>query len=240
MLDDLREILDRLNWARLEIDVLKTDIYQKGAAAFRRSTKPHESRFSTNITIIEPTATMPVSISARTGSIINETRSCLDALASTLAIRNGRTTGGVYFPITETQEEFEDKHKGQAKIRKLLPSDQRRVATFRPYLRADDGNTGNILLWGLHRADVIRKHTRLIARQAYSSLLALGDQVIPIPMQLIQGEHGVTFGIDDPNASVVVYPMFCFDEPDVLKNREVLKTLNQFVSMVESIVKSFS
>ena len=103
---------------------------------------------------VRSTAKVPVNFRVSFGTTLNELRACLDSLACALAVKNGKSDKGVYFPISASRTIFEG--DGYRKMRKLSQDDQNIIANLKPY---KGGNNG---LFHLHRADILRKHIRLL------------------------------------------------------------------------------
>lgn len=116
-------------------------------------------------------AAVPMLIRSRTGMILNEVRSILDALACTLATRNKRTPSGVYFPVGRDRNAFEEALNNQ---RKIAAEDREILAGVRAY------PAGNRLLYGLHDADRKRKHQRLGAVGAVTGSSNIGLNAISL------------------------------------------------------------
>jgi hypothetical protein len=94
---------------------------------------------------------LPLELHAIAGDAFHNLRTALDNLACAIAVRNGKTTSGTYFPFGETIDKFEDALIDKAK--KLPPAARDMIRTLKPY------KGGNDLLWLVHRADLSDKHS---------------------------------------------------------------------------------
>jgi hypothetical protein len=101
--------------------------------------------------------------------MINEMRAILDALACTLAVRDGAENVTLtYFPTGKDQETFESKSV-QQKVRHLSEQDRQIIVDLKPY------RGGNDMLYALHSSD-IRKHQRLIVMASVVAGTTLGKK----------------------------------------------------------------
>jgi hypothetical protein len=106
MTDDLKELDERIAYSSRQIDELQTEVLSYLTGAFQtRAWKPFV--VGTVYAQARVRSSVPTEIKVKVGTITNELRSILDALACALAIRNGQTDKGVYFPIRETKAFFE-------------------------------------------------------------------------------------------------------------------------------------
>lgn len=165
MADDLAQLQERIDFARSEIALLEVEI----ASYFEASLKIDISDSLVPDTVDLHTTlskAVPTRIPARAGTIANELRAVLDGLACQLAVRNGQTSAGVYFPISKTKAVFAD--DGMRKIRKLSLADQAVIVGLKP------NGEDNRVLFGLHEADRTRKHQRLAACGCHNVGVVLG------------------------------------------------------------------
>jgi hypothetical protein len=119
--DDLSELLERISLCREDITKFAAEIKSFCATGLKVSVEqvaPPSQFYEVYLTLEQ---TLPVAISRRAGMIANEIRSCLDGLASQLAIRNKQDPKTVYFPISKSKDIFDD--DGKKKIAKLKASD---------------------------------------------------------------------------------------------------------------------
>ena len=258
MQNDLNEITERLKVARSQIGQLKPDVdaFLKENVQVRRAIGGNAS-----VTLqAKLSSAVPTDVRSRAGMIANEIRSCLDGLACVLAVRNGKTTSGVYFPVCESKQRFDD--EGLKKIKKLSAGDQVKISNLQPH------KNGNRLLWGLHRADVTRKHVRLVASTVASSRVTLGTGTTP-PIAIEGPAAGIritdsvvggfyvkdtilnTFEEINSDAwvsiakgkltAMPIRPQFniTYAEPNDLVGLEIISALESFCSEVEKIVGQF-
>ena len=242
MADDLQELLDRIKWARGEITALQIEFSTYVRSSFRYFFMEHEHK-GYNYLMVEVNGPIPVSIKSRSGSIVNELRSCLDGLSSILSLRNNKSANGVYFPIAETEHDLLNEPNLKNKIKKLSQEDRDKIILFRPFLIGQDGRPGNLLLYGLHHADIKRKHHRLVSKSISGSLGAANGSI----------GHLQTFDLSitdritklaaistDSSATLSHTPILTYAEPDVLRDSGVVECLNNFSNLVEAIVLDFA
>ncbi|NCP11359.1 MAG: hypothetical protein GW859_05285 [Sphingomonadales bacterium] len=241
MVADLQELRERLNWARAEAERLPAEIehYATSKIIWKFETRNDAPGFLLTATC---KSDIPVAIRARAGTTVNEIRSCLDGLASVLAERNQRTANGVSFPISKTESQFLEK-RSQEKIRKLSDDDKLAIAALKPYAVDSKGEPGNVLLWGLHSADVRRKHQRLlVAAQNNKMMFGNGyiDEMRFLGNTVKLGRNEIATTGPLFSSSVYFPADITYAEPDVLRGRSVVKTLHEFADLVDSIILIFS
>lgn len=127
---DLQELRDRVNFAESEIKALGNEVvsYRKNSVTLTR--RPIPGRDAHDVYLAKSTE-LPVGIRVKIGNITNDLRACLDGLACVLAIRNGKDTKGVYFPISRDKNAFNA--DGMQKLRKLSSNDQDYTQTRPPH-----------------------------------------------------------------------------------------------------------
>lgn len=240
MQDDLQEILDRLNWARSEIGVMSSEYDEWAQRTFRLLFEPHEREGFAGV-VVEATETVPVSIRARSGTIANEIRSCLDSLASTLAAKNGHDEA--YFPIATHEDVFTSDRRFRKRMSLFTQLDRQTILGFRPFARGIDGQPGNLLLYGLHHADIKRKHHRLVLKGANANLMVVNGWVGELtgePDRLkVPGKTRIARISQDSRVTFNFKPDITYAEPDVLRGRPLVKTLHDFSDIAEAIVRAF-
>lgn len=253
--DDLAELHERAQYCREGIATLKGDIVTWAAASISYRTRPSIvvdlRELHLFATLLAP---VPIRLRINAGMIANELRSCLDALACQLAIRNGKTTAGVYFPISKSEEIFED--DGRQKIKKLAQQDQATIANLKPW------GGGNLFLSLLHEADRIRKHIKLIASGAGGGMMV--GNVVTQPGQQIVFERcwiggfyvrrmrclpDTAFSEVGEEVAVAEYipnglalrpvPELYYAEPGPLMNCPVLSMLGNACEEVDKIIRLF-
>lgn len=254
MSHDLHELEERIKWARQEIAAIEEGLRRYANAHIKLKTQgslaamrhrilygfPKKSSVIRLMAVID--APVPIAVTARSGTTANELRSCLDGLASVLAERNGRTAKGVYFPIVENESSFDTDKRVKDKVRKLTQEQLDQLMKWRPFLTGNDGKEGNLLLWGLHQSDVARKHHRLAAHVTGGGVVLGDGHVGEMSIEIGTLEVGTTqVGTlsGDSRANLSLIPDFAYAEPDVLRGRPVVETLNEFADLVEAIVSSF-
>lgn len=237
---DLREILDRLDWARTETESLKREIAIWVDGSFRVYSQPDQQPGFNSI-MMEAKTVAPVSIRARSGTTTNEIRSCLDALASVLAERNGK--GSAYFPIADEEGAFKTNRRLKDRLKKFRDADRDALLAFRPFAKGDDGQPGNLLLYGLHHADIKRKHHRLVAKAA-SSQMGFNQEYVGSIRNFngnvaLPGITKIAMISSDSTARIRFEPILLYAEPNVLRSRPLVKTLHDFANVAETVVRAF-
>lgn len=168
--DPIRELRDRVASAREQTFALRDDVLEWGKDAIRfREDGSEPPWIMVKAKLVKQ---LPILFRTRSGQIVHELRSCLDGLASTLAIRNGKSTTNVFFPISSTAAA----HATDAarKIAKLSASDQAKL------LALDTHGGANPLLWGFHVLDRERKHVRLTMQTLANTGVGLRRGSVPI------------------------------------------------------------
>ena len=189
------------------------------------------------------TRLIPRSAQIHSGTIINEMRAILDALACSLAKRNGfKNVSGTYFPTGKNKDIFEGKEV-QHKIRKLSDQDKQTIATLKPY------GGGNDMLYALHSSDIIRKHQRLIVLGGgvHSSRMGSKEGWILQGPKVDYINAGPRLPIDQPFARLATdyhiefehIATVTFSEPDAIKSKPVVATLNEFAGLVQTTLELF-
>jgi len=196
----------------------------------------------------------PLRLGAIAGDAIHNLRAALDILWR-IAMRAvpGRRTE---FPFNNGPKEFENAHRGAVKGRSKAAVDI--LKAIKPY------KGGNDLLWGLHVADIIDKHHALIPAYVSTNPIAVFDMrvfmkdaprppewAIPSLFIALKGttdcpvEDGAIIGrIDREHRPKVDMNLkfsldVAFGEPEVLKGKPMVDTLNQIAGVVDGIVESF-
>ncbi len=241
-MNDLNEIYDRINWAVNEIGKLNLELADWSQQSVVLSSCPDaEQPMLIQLNALQ-TQPIPFSCRARSGTIVNELRSCLDGLTSTLAVRNGKSASRVYFPVTKLEADFDTDPRLMGKIKKLAAADQAAIISTRPFSLSKSGDPGNQLLYGLHQADIKRKHHALVANNSGSSVgLRNGwtGVFFGAPKTLTDQPQTMAWISDDSIAEITFTPTFDYAEPDVLRGRGVVQSLYEFANAVRSIVTIF-
>jgi len=243
---DLQEHTDRLQWVQDEIDRLDEEVQAY------LETKPCEVRWHYDFSKNPPTrlyypvevSPPPKGVQIRTGTLINELRSILDALACTLAARNGASQAAIketYFPTAQSAADYQSDPRIRRKIKHLFPADQLLIDNLRPY------RGGNDLLFTLHSADVLRKHQRLV-------LFANSLENIVVLPGIIDGARLGRIGFEpgpvsrrpiiaeqphDYHQPLDVSVTVTFAEPPWIEGKPISATLRDFACEVKSALEVF-
>lgn len=254
MTNDLVEIFERIEFCRDEIKMLRGEIEKFFKDAITSRIEINENNFQNFF--ITQTKVIPVKLRSRVGTITNELRSCLDALACQLAVRNGSDTKQVYFPISKSREIFEN--DGKRKLKKLSHDDQNAIISLHPY------RDQNPTLFGLHEADRIRKHIKLVGAAIHGVGSMMGGLFgfsggTSIGSLVIDGkEISKDFSFNESSAILqnigteyllaenvprdVEFSVFfglSYTSPEDLSGKDVCSTLDEFLKTVFSIVENF-
>jgi hypothetical protein len=165
MARDLIEIHERLQLAHAELERLGPPSQAYLNTAVENQTV-HNADGSQTRRCRLTNPVVPTAIRSKIGTIVNEMRACLDALACVLAGRNQQPPKNVYFPISKSEEIFRKDGIGN-KIAKLSQTDRDIIESLRPW------RGGNHLLFGLHSLDILRKHQRLALKTVSISHVAI-------------------------------------------------------------------
>lgn len=241
MAADLDEMFERLEWCRSECECIQREFDK-----FSES-RPYSISELSNFALARPTkqiivtATkqLPKGISIRIGTTTNEIRSILDALASALAVRNGKTANGVHFPIAKDENDFDTDARIKDKIRKISLADQAIIRSLKPWPQ------GNDLLCALHQLDVTRKHTRLAVLASVPSRLSIQNGRITGTM-FPTGERDILKGAIIAHLtfdSSIVFDLdlgLAFSEPPFLAGKDAVTVLRSFIGEVDAALKIFN
>lgn len=253
--DDLTEVKGRLQHVRKETDrISKLGLeYLNQAVSYRT---PRYSIKNTYSVYVKLEVGIPLPLRAIVGSTVNELRATLDELACRLAVRNGRTMNGVYFPASRNEELFNE--RGMEKIRKLSPEDKEKIRKLAPY---EGGGKTKIHL--LHAADLKRKHQPLSVYTADYSRVSLGgfqlgkgSQIVRCYSDSVYIEHAtflpnLNLGHQASDAESLVatgipvqLPLnidlrLAYETPDAIKGMEVIESLQDWSDDVEYVISLF-
>jgi hypothetical protein len=196
---------------------------------------------------------VPVSVRVKSGMLLNETRSVLDALACMLANRNVGANRETSFPVCRDEQAFRDK-RAQKKISRLSESDRCLIARHKPWAGGND----DIFL--LHEIDRQRKHVRLSACATESMALKLADGRIlsnpgfydllideKVPGWFRAGHMaGGKVGVPQRVAGNIPVALpfqlrtgVSFSDPPEVRHREVVPMIRDSVDAVGAILNSF-
>ncbi|MET4238594.1 hypothetical protein [Bradyrhizobium sp. RT10b] len=235
MADDLKQIKDRIAHCKQQNAALMKDVgsyLDKNILAREDTSEPPWHVIK--VQLQEPP---PIWILTPTGQIINELRSCLDALATRLAIRNGKSTSGVYFPISKDAAVFAA--DGLQKIKKLSLADQKRITDLQPH------GDANPKLFGFHDFDRNRKHVELGVQGAGNSGFGLRNGSVHVMLgqpggQLEVGvDKSVVAFIPDGPCQFRITNRLTFSNPAQLAGLTVTQEIEWFAEEVERIVMLF-
>lgn len=235
MTDDLSEIRERLAFCHSQASELRLEIRTFFDTNLEQRIVHMPDSIHVQIRLEKP---IPTSIRSRAGLIVHEARSCLDGLACVLAIRNGQTTAGTYFPISKSQEIFEtDGHK---KMKKLAQEDQENIAALKPY------GGGDNLLFGMHEFDRNRKHIRLNAASGGAGHMAVNTtgsfhfiEGLPIKALSHEWQSAARFSLES-QFTATCRGSVTIEEPEQLRNRPLQEILEVLLSKTSNIVESFA
>jgi hypothetical protein len=261
MAKDLEEIHARIAAAREESDRLRIDIDAWLIRTFDFKAEPIYFAVLRHppaeyAIFARQKEQIPTSIVSRVGMVLNELRAPLDSLACQLAIRNGKSTSKVYFPISGSKAAFLD--DGLKKISKLSAADQATIQSIEPFREK------NPVLFALHDIDRVRKHVRLAALGAWGGLDIEGFVLISPRATKAHFRESVFNGVRIRDlkfvptntdgqigkfVKVVEYvpeslkakalPALCFAEPQEVERLPVVEGIQQMANLVNGIVSKF-
>jgi hypothetical protein len=195
-------------------------------------------------------------LGAIAGDAVHNLRASLDLLIWQLVLANGKTPDPDFakFRIFKHPNEV---GPGLGKIEGLPESAVDRIKAFRPY------ESGNHLLYQLHRLDIADKHHVLLpavfvggmmafnvqkTREVRDEALRSGQPPPPFVFAKYGGSHPVEdkteiFRVPKGDAHMYMKPQFsrdiAFREPEIVKGQSVLGLLHQFANLVEGFVEPF-
>jgi hypothetical protein len=245
-MNDLAEHFARVDWAVEEIKRLEAEVEKYAQSG------PLEVYWHYDLHPVETwrlyrmrlTTPIPTQMQIHCGTILNDMRATLDALACTLATRNGHPNEThTYFPTGKTKDIFESKNT-QDKIKKLSEQDKQVIAELKPYAG------GNDMLYALHSSDIIRKHQRLIVLGGGVAKTTIGPddgEWFLIGEKIDYMNLGPENPLDQPFARLAhdyhiemrQTALIAFAEPIAIKAKPVVATLNDFAGLVRSILELF-
>tara|TARA_R110000824_G_scaffold11585_6_gene50732 strand:- start:2159 stop:2938 length:780 start_codon:yes stop_codon:yes gene_type:complete len=256
MINDLYEVYERLALSKTDITSLSELVKKSVRENVAFTYVPKEGRPGDSDIYVRQIKKFPIELRSRSGTIINELRSCLDSLACVLAERNNQSAKNVYFPISKSLTIFET--DGMRKIKNLSEADKNTIVEISPYMN------GNPTLFRLHHADIERKHIRLLGVGTSNSGAHFGggvsvtseaelhvydshfDDVEIREMHYKSGyiipTDGTSLLIVDgaPDALRIQFAVsFIFVQPDVISDLELIKTLIEFYNEVERVIRLF-
>jgi hypothetical protein len=251
MSTDLTELKERLDFVGGDIQNLRAQIFKFTVVSAEVNIE-HNGSGAFQI-YARLTKQIPTALGSRAGMIANELRSILDSLACQLAIRNGKSTSHVYFPVSKSAAIFAI--DGMRKISKLAEADQNAIIALNPF------KEGNPILFGLHEADRTRKHQRLVASAAQGNLdvggmgaifgganvSMVGCTVNGAPVGLLNfGPTQLEVGVWKPvgfgiavDAQIDPIVSIAYQEPEEIAGNSVPEMLTYFQDIVREIIAKF-
>ncbi len=199
---------------------------------------------------------VPLSIAAITGDVIQNLRSALDHLAYELVVVGTGSAGPhtrVYFPIFSSASKYEAGEDAHTKGMRKDAIDA--IDAVKPY------NGGNDTLWKLHELNRIDKHRLLLTAGSHFQSVDLGaylsqqfrsmtgrdyptlsvfvrpaDRMFPL-------KTGDELFIDPPGAEVNKEMKFTFEvainEPTIVESQPIIETVHQMADLVDNLIPIF-
>jgi len=195
---------------------------------------------------LESVKPLPAIIPLLVGDAVHNLRSALDHLAWQLV----EAAGGVpnkdtYFPICNDPIKGSQQYAsalGKGEISKMYSGAEKLLASIQPYQSGDD------TLFCLHTLDIHDKHRIVLAVYAtlsswglknpsiwfselgFGTAVTTGDELCRIPADTWEKSHdNIDFGF-----------YVAFGEPEILKGKSILETLNSMADLVESLLADFT
>lgn len=190
--------------------------------------------------ILGPMPKIPTCLSTIAGDAIQNLRSALDYLAAELA-RNANPRI-VYFPICESATKYKSESEGKTKG--VPPEAKKLIDSMEPY---GGGHGGD--LWFLHTLNNADKHRLLmpitinLAPQVIFSL-SPGRSTFSTIVHAPGLNEGDILGSVSGNSEGQQRVNFTFDiafsEPDEIAGEPILRTLEYFAQIVETVIEMFN
>lgn len=242
MRTDLLEAYANIEWAVAQLPILEARFNTWVESRPYEIVMEDDPNTGHKLMVARMTKDLDPLIRAEAGQIINATRSSLDLLAASLALRNSvQPTSHTHFPIRASEQNFLDIVNCVKGKKWLSDAEAAKLKTFKPYKGGDD------LLWWLHQADIIRKHERLITvdMPATSAFMAM---YVPGMQQLWRRENGKTvlfsfpgrtdFEPTESNTNLTL--RIALNEPSIgLVNREAMSLLLAFANCAAGVIRAF-
>jgi len=151
------------------------------------------------------------------GDAIHNTRAALDLMAAELARINNESDKGVYFPFSNSKENF----PGQIKEKKFYRAGEDAVALLKKFEPYSDGNR---MLRTIHDLDIRDKHTNIIVTRRVTK------------------DFSFTYRLDEgPNPAISVSGSNSHEFLDgALAGQPLVKTLKELVHLVDGIIEEFA
>ncbi len=243
MLDDLSEVRARLQVCQEDIEKaakLEEVFLTKHLSLIAYQMNEHIPRLKQTTWTARITGDVPIGFRSKVGTIANELRSCLDELATRLAIRNGaKRLGDVHFPILKNSAVFNELGMGR-RIKELSQNDRQIIASLKPY------EGGNDTLFQLAAVDNMRKHQRLMVCLSASSgvtfngFVSLGQFAITggALVEANKKETAFAYGVDC-HGDILFTFRITFREPESAKGKPVIPFLWEALAEVLRVVNLF-
>jgi hypothetical protein len=188
--------------------------------------------------IIQSLPAIPDSIPLILGDAVHNLRSALDYLACELVRSVGVDPKKVYFPISDSPEQYEADSGGKTKG--MPPEAKNDIDQMRPY------RGGNDAIWAIHKLDIIDKHRLLPTVGMRVGQWTVNLSPTPIlytfamPPILEEGSIiGSIPGNTETDKQMSVTADIAFGEPEVLEGRPLIEALTELGEWVEAIVSYF-
>ena len=241
MRDDLLHAQASVDWAVAQFPSLAQRIDSWLKFNIEVAVEDPDPSVPNNVIVAVEKEPLPLALNVAVGAYINAIRSSLDILATSLAYRYRiGNPDKTYFPIVESESIFNGgKFKGAKFIKGLPKVERTAVELLKPY------KGGNELLWPLHQLDIMRKHRRLIGVEATPQTFMVsgwGDSITPVATGWMRANNKTVLALvrkDAPKAHVRFTPEVTIYEADLVERKGVIKALNQFASLADSIIKLF-
>ena len=187
---------------------------------------------------------IPEELALQIGDAIHNVRSALDHLACQLVLANGgKVRTGTSFPIRNPILDYDSTFYGP-KIEGMSEEAKELILKMQPRV------TGDNALWEIHQLDIQDKHRLLfVAGAAHGGWgVEMGaDQTLWFPevyrFPLLEGHQIVniptTTYLKQSNRDFKIELDVTFSEPHLLKDKPVLKTLNQYVDVATTLANKF-
>lgn len=265
MSDGLKIVLQRIERAKeqrrdLEVEMrawAKTDAY--------RVATQFEAETGNTLFYIDHLAEITPKLNALISEILHSLRTALDNLAYQLFLvcRTDPADEGerIYFPIYDDSKTTEADAFGKIK-------------TFRDEMKdairkVNPCKSGNLLLWVLHKLDIINKHRRIIVNITIHHSVYFGDAQRELLKQ-IDGEDLLTLiklmrpmtfmtstrtgkraqvgdvvfvgfpGDEKVNEKLQFTFDIAFDEPGIIEGKSVIETIDALIKIIDGLVPGFA
>lgn len=194
---------------------------------------------------------VPLTCGVILGDIIHNARSALDHLAGAVAVKNGRTTKGVYFPVAPSAADLPRMIKD--KLGKCPKPFRDFVAGHKPH------KGGNDALYALHQLDILDKHQVIVPSGVGADIRIWADngfygaidfskttEAVKVPRPkdrpfIEDGETIVEFGPafhlpDKTKVEARVSPAVVFGGETPVAGRELKTALQEMMEAAEAVI----